>query len=77
MDHYMLGEWTVPKQLTSSRLEWLKFVLTNYGVSDAGTEQFTASNVVTNSRDRKTLLDILNRVVVEGSGRPQGFMGKG
>ena len=77
MDHYMLSEWTVSRTLTPGRLEWLEYVLTNYGVSAAGAEQFTASNVVTSSRDRRTLLDILNRVVVEGSPRRQGFMGKG
>jgi hypothetical protein len=78
MDHYMLSEWTVPKALTPNRVEWLKFVLANYGVSVAGAEQFTASNIVTDSRDRRSLLDILNRVVEEGSpNQQQGFRGKG
>lgn len=74
---YMLSESVVPQALTPNRLEWLKHVLTKYGVSDAGAEQFTRSHGVTNSSDCRLLLDILNRVVVEESRRPRGFRGKG
>ena len=30
---YMLSESVVPQALTPNRLEWLKYVLTHYGVS--------------------------------------------
>lgn len=74
---YMLSESVVPQVLTPNRLEWLKYVLTHYGVSRAGAEQFTGSQVVTGPSDRKLLLDVLNRVVVNESRRSPGFRGKG
>jgi hypothetical protein len=74
---YMLSESRVPQALTSNRLEWLKYVLKKYGVSDAGAGQFTRSQAVADPSDRRLLLDILNRVVVEESHRPSGFRGKG
>jgi hypothetical protein len=64
---YMLSESVVPETLTPGRLEWLKHVLTKYGVSAAGAEQFTRLLPVTNPSDRQQLLDILNRVVVTAS----------
>ena len=73
---YMLSESTAPQPLTSNRLVWLKHVLTTYGVSDAGAEQFTRSQMVTGSSDRMLLLDLLNRVVVNESHRHM-FRGKG
>ena len=74
---YMQSEWVVGPALTPDRLAWLKHVLTQYGVSRAGAEQFSGSQAVTDPSDRKLLLDVLNRVVVTESHRPRGFRGKG
>lgn len=74
---YMLSEKVVPPPLTPARVDWLQYVLTQYGVSDAGATQFTKSQVVTGTSDRQKLLDVLNRVVTDGSRGDRTFRGKG
>jgi len=74
---YMLSERIVSPPLTPARVDWLQYVLTQYGVSDAGARQFTQMQAVTGTLDRQKLLDVLNRVVTDGHRRDQVFRGKG
>lgn len=74
---YMLSESVAPEALTPGRLEWLKYVLAKYGVSDVGAEQFLQFQPVTQHQDRQRLVDVLNRVVVKASWPRPGFRGKG
>jgi hypothetical protein len=71
-----LGEFVAPPGLSPERLDWLVYVLKHYGVSETGADQFTRAAPVTDAADRKALLQFVNRVVVQGSGRPAKFQGK-
>jgi len=73
-----LGERPVGPALTTGRQEFLRFAVQQYGVSKAGAEQFVGVRPVTDQNDRKQLLDLVNRVIVDGSGKPRPtFGGKG
>ena len=75
---FMLSERVVSPPLTPGRIEWIQYALTQYGVSDAGATQFTKMQMVTSSIDRQKLLDVLNRVVADGSISDVGrYRGKG
>lgn len=75
---YMLSERIVSPPLTAARVDWLQYVLTQYGVSDAGARQFTQQQIVWAANDRLKLLDVLNRVVTDGSrSSDRVFRGKG
>jgi len=72
------GERTVGTPLTTGRQEFLRFAVEQYGVSRAGAEQFVGMRPVSDQNDRKQLLDLVNRVIVDGSGTPHPkFGGKG
>jgi len=74
----MLSERIVSPQLTPGRVDWIQYVLPQYGVSDTGATQFTKMQMVTAANDRQKLLDVLNRVVTDGSRADVGrFQGKG
>ena len=74
---YMIGEWVVVEPLTDARTEWLAYVLTKYGVSSHGADEFVKKRPVTSHIDRERLLDVLNRVVEHASYGSRDFRGKG
>ena len=75
---FMLSERTVSPPLTPARVEWIQYVLTQYGVSKAGATQFAGMQPVTDPSDRQKLLDVLNRVVTDTQGpSDHRFRGKG
>ena len=74
---YTFGEKAVGDPLTAGRQEWLRWVLERYGVSADGASQFVGAQPVTDANDRRQLLEVINRVVVQGSGDPRNFRGIG
>lgn len=72
------SERTVGQPLDAGRQAFLRYAVQQYGVSKAGAEEFVAMRAVSDPDDRKQLLDLVNRVIVDGSGTPSHrFMGKG
>ena len=74
---YTYQEMVVGEPLTPARVGLLKEALRYYGVSPAGAEQFVRADPVSDPRDRRQLLDFVNRVIMPGSNRSAGFRGKG
>ncbi|MBL8125037.1 MAG: hypothetical protein KIT61_00320 [Pyrinomonadaceae bacterium] len=71
------GELVVGVPLTEGRLEFIITGLLSYGISQEGAKQFVEMKPVTEMNDRRILLDLVNRVFVDGSGRLPRILGKG
>ena len=72
------GELVVGVPLTEGRAAFIRAGLEFYGVTKEGSKQFVEVKPMTEIKDRKILLDLVNRVFVAGSiGGGPGFRGKG
>ena len=63
MGYGLVSNWVGGIPMTSERLDGIKKVLTDHGVSDVGAGQFVRSDTVSNSTDRQKLLELINMVV--------------
>ena len=72
MGYTLVSYLTMPPPMTADRLNGIKKVLTDNGVSDTGAGQIIRSDMVLNSSDRVRLLELLNMVVTEVPGGPTG-----
>jgi len=72
------GELVVGVPLTEGRAAFIRAGLEFYGVTKEGSKQFVEVKPMTEIKDRKILLDLVNRVFVDGSvGGRHTFRGKG
>ena len=62
MEWGLVRNW-IGTPLTPERLNGIKKVLTDHGVSDVGAGQIIRSEMVANASDRQKLLELLNMVV--------------